>query len=260
MNINLKFLVLKNPTYSFCAYLVLKHPPSMDSDASSGQHLPGGSRRQLVHRENVMKFKHLLQTQIDFFYEFFDRDEDVLCLAGASRATNHTIKLLRGTNGAFYFGSEGSFGLCRYQSLQMVATSCRLRNKIEFVDQCEANTSHCVEFIVTSIQRACFLAGAPRKYVLATVDVHASLHRLQDRASLRCFLAQAPRHCVIPSLQLKLCMLTFFDGSGMKTWFEDMHRIYDEEDPKLRKYRGLAFPVACRCEPLLIPSHRRIKT
>ena len=184
-------------------------PPSIDEDSSSGQHCADRNREHFAGRENVLQLSHVLQTQIYFFYEFFDRDEDVLCLAGASKAANQTIKLLRDTTGDFYFGSEGAFGLCRYQSLQMVATSCRLRNKIDFVDQCEADTSHCVEFIVTSVQRACFLAGAPRKYVLATIDVHASLHRLQDRASLRCFLAQAPRHCVIPSLQLKLCMSTF---------------------------------------------------
>ena len=213
-------------------------PSFIDKKYSSGQHPARKSRQRPAGRDNVFQFTHLLQTHVFCLYECFDRDEDVLCLAKASKDTNHTIKLLHGTTGPVYFGSGGAFGLCRYQSLQMVATSCRLQNKIEFVYQCRAYTSHRVEFIVTSIQRACLLAGAPRKYVLATIDVQSFLRR---------------RDCVIPSLSLKICMLTYFNNSYMRTWFEDMYSTYDEEEPELRQYRGLAFPVACSCEPLLIP-------
>ena len=212
----------------------------MGDDANSGQHPAGKSRNHPARRENVVQFTHLLQTQIYFFYDFFDRDENVLCLAGASKATNQSIKLLRGTPGALYFGSEGAFGLCRYQSLQMVATSCRLRNKIYFLDRCQADTSHCVEFIVTSVQRACFLAGAPRDYFLATMDTTK--------------LIRQRWHCLIPSLHLNICMKASFNGWDARTWFEDMFNIYDEKDPALCYYRGLAFPVACGLEPFLIPS------
>ena len=219
----------------------------MHGDASSGQHPAAKSRERPARRENVIHFRDLLQTQFYLFYEFFDRDEDVLCFAGASPSTNQTIKLLRGTTGAFYFGSEGAFGLCRYQSLQMVATSCRLRSKIEFVDQCQADTSHCVEFIVTSVQRACFLAGAPRKFILATID---------QREFLR------GRYCVVPSLRLKICMLlgfTAFNGWGVRTWFENMCSMHNDKTATLRQYRGLAFPVACSSEPLHIPSVVRMQ-
>ena len=216
----------------------------MDADASSGQHPAARSLKLPVGRENVIQLTDLLQTQIYCFYEFFDRDEDVLCLAGASKATIQTIKLLRGTTGAFYFGSTGAFGLCRYQSLQMVATSCRLRNKIDFVDQCQADTSHCVEFIVTSVQRACFLAGAPRKYVLATIDKRN---------------IQRGQYCVIPSLRLKIYMLIAFNGCGVMIRFEDMYGLYSHKTTELREYRGLAFPVACSSEPLIIPSTVRMQ-
>ena len=219
-------------------------PPFIDEDSSSGQHCAKRNREHFAGRENVLQFTHLLQTQIYFFYEFFDRDEDVLCLAGASKATNQTIKLLRDTTGDFYFGREGAFGLCRYQSLQMVATSCRLQKKNEFVDHCRACTSRRVEFIVTSVQRACFLAGAPRKYVFVTINER---RRLRDQ------------HCIIPSLSLKICLLPHFNDCSMRTWFEDMYSIYDDEEPELRQYRGLAFPAACSCEPLLIPSQCQIE-
>ena len=217
-------------------------PPSIDEDSSSGQHCADRNREHFAGRENVLQFTHLLQTQIYFFYEFFDRDEDVLCLAGGSKATTQTIKLLRDTTGDFYFGSEGAFGLCRYQSLQMVATSCRLRNKIEFVDKCQADTPPCVEFCVTSVQRVSFFAGAPRKYFLATIDTFGRLDA---------------RYRLIDSLRLRICLV--YDRSGIMTFFEDIYGMYGDEDPVLNQYQGVAFPVACSCEPLFIPSDSPIE-
>ena len=224
-------------------------PSCINKKSSSGQHPARRSRQHPAGRDNVLQFTHLLQTQISCLYECFDRDEDVLCLAEASKDTNQTIKLLRGTTGTVYFGSEGPFGLCRYQSLKMVATSCRLRNKIEFVDQCQTDTSHCVECIVSSVQRECLLAGAPRKYVLATIDKELPFRK---------------RYCVIPSLRLKIYIRIYFrehDSTTrrVRTWFEDKFSIYDETKPQIRHYRGLAFPVACSCDPLLIPSENQIE-
>ena len=198
---------------------------------------PSSSGQHPVSFETVSQLTHFLQTQIFFFYEFFDRDKDVLCLAGTNKATNHTIELLHGTGGKFYFGAKCVFGLCRRQSLNMVAASCRLWNKIEFIDNCQAETSNLLEFCVTSVQRASLLAGAPRKYFLATINIP----EFRDVS-----------YCLIESLHLRICLI--YDRSGVMTLFEDFYSMYDEDDFLLDDYQGIAIPEACSCEPLLIPS------
>ena len=217
-------------------------PSSFNEKSSDGPHPARKSRQNPAGRYNDLQFPHLLQTQISCLYECFDRDEDVLCLAQASKATNQSIRLLRDTPGAVYFGREGAFGLCRHQSLKMVATSCRLRNKIEFVDKCQADTPLCVEFCVTNVQRASFFAGAPRKYFLATIDTFGRLDA---------------RYRLIDSLRLRICLV--YDRSGIMTFFEDIYGMYGDEDPVLNQYQGVAFPVACSCEPLFIPSDSPIE-
>ena len=207
------------------------------STTFSVKHFASSRGQHPAISETIGQLTHFLQTQIYFFYEIFDRDEDMLCLANTSKATNHTIKLLHGTGGKLYFGAEGVFGLCRYQSLHKVATSCRVWNKIEFIDHCQAETSRCVEFCVTSVQRASFFAGFPTKYFLASIDIPEC-----------CDVS----YCLIESLHLKICLI--YDHSCVMILFEDFYSMYDEEDVLLDQYQGIAFSEACNCEPLLIPS------
>ena len=164
-------------------------------------------------------------------------------LSGTSRDTNQNVILLQGTVGKVYFGGKGVFGLCRYQSLQMVATTCRLWNKIEFVNHCAADTSSCVEFCMISVQRACSFGCGPRNYFLATFD---EIDTSDD-----------VKYCKIESLHLRICLM--YDHSGITTFFENTFDIYDDEEA-LERYRGVAFPEACSGERLLIPSDSEIET
>ena len=222
---------------------------SSENNSSTTQHSAGSSGQHPASSETILHLIHLLPTQIYLFYECFDHDEDVLCLASTSKDTNQNVILLRGAVGKYYFGAEGVFGLCRYQSLQMVATTCRLWNKIEFVNQCEADTLMCVELCITNMQRSCFFAGAPRQCFFATFD---GIDMSGDE-----------RYCLIDSLRLKVCII--HDRAGIMIFFDNMYSLYDDafeplSTKLLNKYRGVAFPQACRCQPLLIPSKSEIET
>ena len=119
--------------------------------------------------------------------------------------------------------------------------SCRLWNKIEFIDHCRVETSRCLEFCATSVQRASLFAGSPTKYFLATIDMPEFRNM---------------SYCLIESLHLTICLI--YNRAHVMTLFEDFYGMCDEEDSWLDQYQGIAFPEACNCEPLLIPSDSRV--
>ena len=70
--------------------------------------------------------------------------------------------------------------------------------------------------------------------------------------------------CFITSLRLKICII--YGRSDIMLFFDNMYSLHDDDDfgplpsKVLGEYRGVAFPQACGCEPLLIPSDSQIET
>ena len=74
------------------------------------------------------------------------------------------------------------------------------------------------------------------------------------------------RYRFVESLGLKICMM--FGSSGINAFFERQPWLeyegmneWDEEREQrfLRKYQGMAFPIACGCQPLLIPAEQYLE-
>ena len=61
-----------------------------ENNSRRSQHSAGSSGEHPASSETALHLIHLLPTQIYFFYEFFDCDEDVLCLAAQAGTRTKT--------------------------------------------------------------------------------------------------------------------------------------------------------------------------
>ena len=101
---------------------------------------------------------------VSLIYAFFGCDKDVVPFIGVCKAARQSVDVMRGTAGAIYFGGERIDGLWRFQSPKMVARSCCMWSKIEFLDDCKAVTPAGVELCVSAVAQASFYANTQAKY------------------------------------------------------------------------------------------------